>query len=226
MSSSKRVLMIGGSGRTGKLVIEELLQRHHDVTALVRNSNSVETQVQAGLKTVVGTPTNIEDVRKAFIQSKPDVIIVTLSAPRAGDSPFAANISPPRLMADSTANVVAVMKEATNSPKIVIMQAFGVGESWTNMHCVLRLLMSKSNMIYQYDDHNLVTKETKSSGEDYVFVRPARLVEGDAQDVKEWVNHGKGVPMMAAITRGTVAKFLVDAAENSSWDNSAPVITN
>lgn len=226
MSSSQRILMIGGSGRTGKLVIDELLQREHEVTTLVRNSKSVESQVKAGLKTVVGTPMDIEDVRRAFASSKPDVIVVTLSAPRAGDSPFAANISPPRLMADSTANVVAVMKEATNSPKIVIMQAFGVGESWANMHCVLRLLMSKSNMIYQYDDHNLVTKETKASGEDYVFVRPARLTEGDAQEIKEWVNNGKGVPMMAAITRGSVAKFLVDAAENKTWDNSAPVITN
>jgi hypothetical protein len=25
--------------------------------------------------------------------------------------------------------------------------------------------MKKSNMIYQYDDHNLVAKETKASGE-------------------------------------------------------------
>jgi hypothetical protein len=67
-------------------------------------------------------------------------------------------------MADSNANVVAVMKEF-RTPKIVIMQAFGVGESWPNMHWVLRLLMKKSNMIYQYDDHNLVAKETKASGE-------------------------------------------------------------
>lgn len=217
--------MIGGSGRSGKLVINEALVRNHQVTALVRNAESMVIQAQAGLKTVVGTPTKLEDVRKAFAYSKPDVVIVTLSAPRASDSPFAANISPPRLMADSTANVVAVMKEF-NTPKIVIMQAFGVGESWTQMHCVLRLLMSKSNMIYQYDDHNLAAQETRASGETYVFVRPARLVEGDAQEVKEWPEHGKGIPMMASITRESVAKFLVKAAESNSWDDGAPVITN
>jgi hypothetical protein len=37
-------------------------------------------------------------------------------------------------MADATANVVAIMKEP-RMPRIVIMQAFGVGESWPNMHC-------------------------------------------------------------------------------------------
>jgi len=225
MTSSKRVLMIGGSGRTGKLVIEELLQREHKVTALVRKLEAMQTEIEAGLAVVTGTPMNIDDVRNAFKESKPEVIIVTLSAPRAGDSPFAAVVAPPRLMADSTANVVAVMKEF-KTPKIVIMQAFGVGESWVNMHCVMQLLMKKSNMIYQYDDHNLVARETQASGETYVFVRPSRLVEGEAKEIKEYPDHGKGIPALAAISRGSVARFLVDAAENGSWDNTAPVITN
>lgn len=223
MAASKRVLIIGGSGRTGKLAIGELLGRDHKVTALIRKAESLEPK--AGLKIVVGTPTNKEDVHAAFSESNPDVVIVTLSAPRAADSPFAAVVSPPRLMANSVANVVAAMKEFSTA-KIVIMQAFGVGESWPNMHWVLRLLMKKSNMIYQYDDHNLVTKETKSSGEEYVLVRPARLEEGEAKEVKEWAEDGKGVPMMGAITRGSVAKFLAEAAEKTTWDGTAPVITN
>src|SRR5690348_1288262 len=107
MNSSKRVLIVGGSGRTGKLVISELLQRNHKVTALVRKPETMQIEMNAGLITTTGTPLNIEDVRKAFAQSTPDVVIVTLSAPRATDSPFAAVTSPPRLMADSTANVVA-----------------------------------------------------------------------------------------------------------------------
>lgn len=219
------VLIIGGSGRTGKLVIEELLHRNHRVTALVRRPEAMEDEIKAGLKTVTGTPLDLEDVRKAFIQSEPEVVVVTLSAPRASDSPFAAVVAPPRLMADSTANVITVMKEFKTS-KIVIMQAFGVGESWVNMHCVTQLLMKKSNMIYQYDDHNLVAKETKASRENFVFVRPSRLVEGEAKEIKEYPDHGRGVPVLAAITRESVAKFLVDAAEKNNWDNRAPVITN
>jgi nucleoside-diphosphate-sugar epimerase len=225
MGSSKNTLIIGGSGRTGKLVIGELLSRNHEVTALVRKPQAMENEINTGLRVVTGTPLDIRDVRTAFTQSKPDVVIVTLSAPRASDSPFAAVVTLPRLMADSTANVVAAMKEF-NTSKIVIMQAFGVGESWVNMHCVMQLLMKKSNMIYQYDDHNLVAKETKASGESYVFVRPSRLVEGDAKDIKEHPDHGRGVPVLAAITRASVAKFLVDAAEKNDWDNMAPVITN
>ncbi|KAJ8111575.1 hypothetical protein OPT61_g5862 [Boeremia exigua] len=225
MTISKRVLVIGGSGRTGRLVIEELRNHGHETTALVRNPGVMQEQVDAGLKTVTGTPMKIEDVRSAFGQSQPQVVIVTLSAPRASDSPFAATISPPRLMADSTANIVAVMKEF-KSPKIVIMQAFGVGESWVNMHCVMQLLMRKSNMIYQYDDHNLVATETKASGENYVFVRPVRLVEDEAKQVEEFSDHGRGVSLLATISRSSVAKFLVEVAEKDNWDNTAPVIAN
>lgn len=225
MASSKHVLLIGGSGRTGRLVIKELLGRDHKVYALVRKPEAMQAEIEAGLEIITGTPMKLEDVRNAFKESKPEVVIVTLSAPRASDSPFAAVIAPPRLMADATANVVAIMEEY-KTPKIVIMQAFGVGESWVNMHCVMQLLMQKSNMIYQYNDHNLVAKETKSSGKKYVFVRPSRLVEGDARQIKEYPNHGKGVSALAAISRGSVAKFLVDTAESEAWDNSAPVITN
>jgi putative NAD(P)-binding protein len=173
-----------------------------------------------------GTPLDKADIRAAFqAHHTPEAVIVTLNAPRTSESPFAALISPPRLMADCNANVVAIMKEF-NVSKIVIMQAFGVGDSWPNLHCVLRLLMKKSNMIYQYDDHNLVDKEVRASGLDYVLARPSRLKEGATQRVKVWPDAGRGVPMMAGITRTSVAHWLVDAAEGKAWDNTAPVITN
>lgn len=182
-------------------------------------------QIQLCINKQPGTPTNISDVRDVFQKQTPDAIIVTLSAPRASDSPFAAPISPPRLMADSTANVVAVMKEFQVS-KIVILQAFGVGASWDKMPCLMKALMSKSNMSYQYEDHNHTDREVRESGITYVMVRPSRLVETDAIAVREWPNDGKGVSLMGTASRKSVASFLVDATVQTKWDNSAPVITN
>lgn len=128
-------------------------------------------------------------------------------------------------MADSNANLVTAMKEF-GAKKVVIMQAFGVGASWPNMSCLLRGLMSVSNMSYQYEDHNLTDKEVRGSGVTYVMVRPSRLVENDVMTVREWPNDGKGVPLMASTSRKSVACFLVDAAVEDRWDNTAPVITN
>lgn len=154
----------------------------------------------------------------------PDAVIVTLSAPRASDSPFAAPISPPRLLTDCNTNVITAMKEY-GVRKIVILQAFGVGESWDNMSCVLQLLMGKSNMSYQYDDHNATAKVVRESGLDYVFVWPSRLVETNEKDVKVWPKNGTGVPLMATTSRIGVAQFLVEAVESEMWDRSAAVIT-
>jgi nucleoside-diphosphate-sugar epimerase len=235
-----RFLVIGGSGRTGKLVINELLEKGHKVTALVRKSAALEERsgldIVQGMRFLpphltisthwyIGTPLDISDVRKAVIQSIPDVVIVTLSALRETDSPFAKPISPPRMMADSSANVVKVMKEF-EVQKMVVLQSFGTGDSWANMPCAMRLLMSKSNMIYSYDDHNAAEKEVRDSGVTFVFVRPSRLVESEVTEVKEWPNNGKGVGLMGSASRISVARFLVDAALDTKWDNTAPVITN
>ncbi|KAJ5678792.1 hypothetical protein N7462_007036 [Penicillium macrosclerotiorum] len=217
------VLIIGGSGRTGKLVIAELLRRGHEVTALVRDPHSVKNFDR--LKIVQGTPTEIADVRKAISSPVPDAVIVTLNAPRATDSPFAAPIAPPRLMADSNANLVKAMKEY-GILKLVILQAFGVGASWAHMSWLLRGLMSKSNMRYQYDDHNQTDQEVRASGVTYVLVRPARLVENEVTAIREWPHDGQGVPLMASASRNSVACFLVDAAIQTKWDNTTPVITN
>lgn len=174
---------------------------------------------------MTGTPTNMSDMREAFKQNTPEVVIVTLSAPRTSDSPFAAVISPPRLMADSNANVVAAMKQFGVS-KAVVLQAFGVGDSWSNMPWILQLLMSKSNMRHQYEDHNNTDREIRASGVTFVFVRPSRLVESDVLKIREWPGDGRGVSMMASCSRKSVAHFLIDAATESKWDNTAPVITN
>ncbi|KAL4930298.1 uncharacterized protein BDV17DRAFT_259347 [Aspergillus undulatus] len=220
-------LVIGGSGRCGKLVIDELLRRGHKVAALARNPVALGDP-RPGLTIIKGTPTSLTDVRRSFTPL-PDIILVTLSAPRASDSPFAPPVSPPDLMASCNENIITAMKEF-GVRKILILQALGVGVSWGNMHCLLQLLMGKSNMRFQYDDHNAVERVVRESGMDYVFVRPARLIEDETgvegDKVKVWPENGGKVPLMASARRTGVARFMVDAAERNEWDNQAPVITD
>ena len=61
----------------------------------------------------------------------------------------------------------------------------------------------------------------------YVLVRPTRLVEGDGEEGREaaMVFGGNGtVGVLETISRGAVARFLVDAAERGDWDWKAPII--
>lgn len=222
-----RILIIGGNGRTGKLVLDAALARGHTVTALVRNPSSLSPR--SGLTIVEGTPLKVSDLERAFDGAKDDpitAVIVTLNAARVSDNPWAAVASPPRLMADSNANCVSVMRRH-GLRKIVILSAFGVADSWPNLNWLLRLTISKSNMTHQFEDHGLVDKEIKESGMDYVLARPVMLKEGDAKPVVLHGNKGdKGVGLTSGVTRKSVAEFLVDAAEKSDWDRTTPVLTN
>ncbi len=48
-----RVTVIGGSGRTGKLVVEQLLKRKHAVIATIRNPRHMAEMVKLGAETVL-----------------------------------------------------------------------------------------------------------------------------------------------------------------------------
>lgn len=138
-----QILILGGSGRTGQLIISEALARGHSITALVRNPSSFScpepstpgTSTSTGeggaaaaaatisshpnLTLVRGTPLDPADVDSAFVAgpAPTQAVVVALNARRASDSPFAAphpTDTPARMMADSVANVRATMRQHRN----------------------------------------------------------------------------------------------------------------
>ncbi|EMR68586.1 putative nad-dependent epimerase dehydratase protein [Eutypa lata UCREL1] len=133
-----QILILGGSGRTGQLIISEALARGHGVTALVRNPSSFScpdpsvpvsaaSTTKKGTATAVptisshpnltlvrGTPLSAPDMDGAFIAAPTptEAVVVALNARRVSDSPFSAPSpdTPPRMMADSVANARAAMR--------------------------------------------------------------------------------------------------------------------
>lgn len=203
------------------------------------------------LTTITGSPLNKSDISTALSASRGpvDVVITTLNPRRASDSPFAAvdpTDSPPRMMADSMLSVLAAvdeyMKKSNGNsngkkPKIIALSALGAGSSAPQANCLLRLMFRKTNMVYTYEDHDAVEdelvrqrKEQGAKALPYVIVRPTRLVEGGdeeddgaAKEAKVFEGNGT-VGMMETISRGAVARFLVDAAGRTEWDFKAPII--
>lgn len=173
-----------------------------------------------------GTPLSREDIEASFlVPTRPDAVIVTLNSARASDSPFAVSIAPRRMMADSHANVTAVMQQHGVS-KIVTMSAFGVADSDPNVFCAIRAVLRKTNMKFQFEDHDFVDEEMKQSGANFVLVRPAMLTEGENLPVRIFGNSGEGAGWIPKISRKSVAHFILDACETGTWDRQTPVIAN
>ncbi|KAF4995261.1 hypothetical protein FGRMN_5226 [Fusarium graminum] len=211
-------LIIGGTGRNGSLALQEALARGHTVTALIRNTASTKISTHSNLTLVQGTPTSRSDISKALVTPKsPQVIVTALAQVRVTESPFAA-LHPdttPDFMAVSMSALLAAITQANlpSIPKIVVNSAQGTGTSWRSMNLPGKLLFSHGSMGIGLKDHNEVDLLVRESGLHFVLARPVMLAEGEARSVKVWTDDGKGCAWMPKITRKSVGKWLVDAAE-------------
>lgn len=216
------LLILGASGRTGKLAVADALDRGHTVTALVRKASSLE--VRNGLTIVQGTPEKQEDVEQAVAAKKVDVALVLLNAARESDSPFAKPATPEFFLRDCVRNLTAAMQ---HKGRVVIMSVFGIGSSWKQSSFLLKGMFRFTNMRVQMVDHKEVDKEIRQQeGIDWTLVRPPMLKEGDALPVKEFGEFGEGVGLLSGITRASVARFMVEEAEQSRHRKQAVVIAN
>ncbi|KAK0728740.1 NAD-dependent epimerase/dehydratase-like protein [Lasiosphaeria miniovina] len=241
-----QILILGATGRTGSLVLLEALRRGHSVTALVRTPPALDTVTsalpdaqKANLTVVRGSPLDTSDVSNAVnTASKANtqlVVISALNSRRTSESPWAPphpTDSPPRMMADSVANVLSALKSQAESagafpkPKVIHVSAIGVGVSTANAPWLLRTLISRTNVKLTYDDHAAVEDELKAAGEGvgWVVLRPARLTDDVGSSPRVWSAEKGSIGMLGKCSRGAVAKFALDAAEGSEWDGKDPII--
>ena len=215
-----RILVIGGNGQTGRLVIDEALQRGHKITALIRNPSALPAM--EGLNIVKGTPvepSNIESAFNAVQGDLPTAVIVTLSSPKEKGA---------RVISLTHENLIAAMKRHGVS-KIATLSSFGVGSSLANITFMMKWAISNTSLKYSFVDHNDVDEMLKKSELKFVLLRPARLTMGKKAPVHFLGDDGKGLGIFAGlggISRASVAACLVDAVEKSTWDRSTPVISN
>ncbi|CAG9996927.1 unnamed protein product [Clonostachys byssicola] len=225
-----RFFIIGGSGRTGQLVVDEALKKGHQVTALVRKSGSLSER--EGLSISLGSPANEADISNAIASSPSaiDAVLVTLSARRLTDSPFSAPDpnSPPDFMTICVKNTLSAMRAAAQPiPKIVVMSSVGTAESIKGVNFLMRMVFTHTNMRFSRADHEGVDRELRAARDiKTVEVRPWMLTETEAAEVKVYPDDGTGSGFMPKISRSSVAQFMVEAAEGSQYDGGAPVISN
>lgn len=89
----------------------------------------------------------------------------------------------------------------------------------------LRAVLNHSTMKIAIKDHNNMDELIRNSGVPFVFARAARLTEGPAEAVRIWPDNGQGCGWNAAISRASLAAWMIKAAEVSEWDGRSPVLT-
>lgn len=217
---SHKILLLGATGRTGRLVIEEALAQGHQVVALVRRPEALALQT-SGLAVIGGNPSSADDVRRALQGC--DAVISTLNNNRASDAPWAKPVSPPGFMSGVMRHVVAAM-QAQQVRRLAVLTAAGAGDSFADVPWLFRVLIRKTNLGHTYRDHDEQELVVMSSGLEWTVARPVGLHDGPPKGSLVRSTRGDPKPAMR-ISRRTVARFLVDALSDPALVAKAPVLS-
>jgi putative NADH-flavin reductase len=214
-----KILILGISGRTGRLVAEEALKRKHTVAGIVRNPGNLNLK---GAEIIAGSPYDIETVRKAMEGC--DAVISTLSLVPSSHGLFKKITTPLDSMSVSLGNTVTVMREK-GIRRIVLMTAAGVGDSANMLPAFFKFLIKISKIRFSFADHERQEKILVSSDLDWTIVRPVGLNDKDNNLITLTDTDGTG-KLKSMISRNAVAHFILCCIENGQFIRQMPVISN
>ncbi|HEX7760093.1 MAG TPA: NAD(P)-binding oxidoreductase [Caulobacteraceae bacterium] len=196
-----KITVLGATGATGRLVVEQALGREHEVVAYVRRSDGSEGH--PGLRVVVGELTNTDLLSAAITDA--DAVICCLGTHERK------NVD---LMQQSLPLIVQAMKHAGRK-RLVLMSAYGVGETARTASLVPRIAY-KTLVASVYQDKERSEAALPQSGLDLTRIYPVVLTDDSLSESVEvrpmpMVTKVKGLPK---VSRANVAKAILDAAED------------
>ncbi|MEI7724678.1 MAG: NAD(P)H-binding protein [Bacteroidota bacterium] len=202
-----KILVLGATGRTGKLFAKLATGQNHQVTAIIRNKKDA---ILPKVNYIEGLPTDEQLLTRAL--QGMDAVVVSLNINRTSDNPFAKVVSPLTLISDSVKALIPAM-EKNHVKRIITVSASGVGDSWNHMFLVVRWLIRYSNIWKAYEDHDRQEQIVRQSGLDWTIVRPVMLNDKDSDEYTAVV----GKPTGGSISRKAVAKFILDSLESEKY---------
>ncbi|MEO6850691.1 MAG: NAD(P)H-binding protein [Mucilaginibacter sp.] len=214
------ILILGPTGRTGRLVVDEALKRGHKVSVLVSHEYRLKTDPKL-LDVHEGTPLNIYTLSESMQGC--DAILSTLNISRTSDFPWAALRTGQDFLSLSMNNILeAAAKQQVK--RIIIATTWGVGETRKYLPFWFKWLIDHSNMRFTYQDHTKAEEMLKNSDMDFTAIQPVKLTDGNEEkQVKVSINN---TPKPSrTISRQNVARFMLDLLENDLYHRECPVIS-
>jgi len=214
------ILVLGPTGRTGRLVVDEALKRGHKVSVVVSHEYRLKTDPKL-LDVHEGTTLNKYTLAEAMKGC--DAIISTLNISRTSDFPWADLRTSEDFLSVSMKNILEAAAEQ-HVRRIIITTAWGVGDSWKDIPFWFRWLVNQSNIQYAYYDHERQEELLVNSDTDWTIVRPTWLT--DSLKEKKVIISLNNKPRPAlTISRLNVARVLLDILEKGLYIKEFPAIS-
>lgn len=203
-----KILLLGATGRTGKLILQEAIDAGHAVTCLARQSERIPKH--DAVTAIEGDPTNQVDLVKALEGC--DAVISSLNVSRTSDFPWSKLRTPEDFLSKTMKLIISVAKEK-HVKRLVICSAWGVAETKDDLPVWFKWMIDNSNIGKAYADHERQEQLLETSTLDWTIVRPVGLTNSKRKQevIETYDNNPK--PTLT-ISRQSLALYLVNCLKN------------
>jgi putative NADH-flavin reductase len=204
-----KILVLGATGGTGRLIVRDAVAKGHSAVALVRSTARAELP---GAELIEGDARN-----EATIAHAMDGCDAVVSALGTGMGRRKVDL----LTVATRAMITAMTRHGVR--RLVCISALGVGDSRGHGGFVFDRLFQPLLLSQAYKDKNRQEAAVRASSLDWVVVRPAMLTDEPARGSVRAVTDLAGVNG-GKVARADVARFVVDQLTTDTWLRRTPVI--
>jgi len=207
-----KILVLGATGGTGRLIVKEALARGFSVRVLARST--AKASGLEGAEVFIGDARD-EAVLRNALEGR-DAVVSALGTPV---SPF----KEVALLSSATSALVNAMK-AAGASRLVCITGIGAGDSAGHGGFVFDRLILPALLHKVYADKNRQEAIVRDSGLDWVLVRPSVLNDKPPRNEIRALTDLSGFHG-GTIARADVANFVLDQMRTDTWLGRSPLIT-
>lgn len=209
----KRVLVVGGTGGTGRELIAEALARGLEVTALVRSPARLE---DLGPRiTVITGDVRDETAIDAAMRGQ-DAVVSALGHRRYHD--------PRGVLSRGTASILRGM-ERHDVPRFIGVTSLGIGDSAGRLGLGYSLIVIPLVLPIYFSDKARQERVIAASDRDWVIVRPGLLTGGARRGRIRHPHGAVDYVVSPRIPRADVAAFMLDQLASDAHLGTAVGVT-
>jgi putative NADH-flavin reductase len=208
-----KLLIIGGTGGTGKELIEQALEEGHDLTVLVRNPDRLKIS-HSNLHVVKGNVLNFDNVQE--VVKRQDAVLSAL-----GHKKFFIKTT---ILSRGTENIIEAM-QTHNLTRLICITSLGINDSRFKLGLYYTLFVIPFIAFFYFLDKSKQEKIIKNSGLNWTIVRPGQLTYGKRHGVYK---HGSNVGsyiLTKTISRADVAHFMLNQLNDVTYLRKAVGVT-
>ena len=208
-----KLLIVGGTGGTGKELIEQALEQGHRLTALVRNPDRVKTS-HPNLQVVKGDILDFNIVQD--VVEGQDAVLSAL-----GHKKFFVRTT---ILSSGTKNIIGAMQKH-NVSRFICITSLGINESRFKLGLYYTLFVIPFIVFFYFLDKSKQEKLIKESKLSWTIIRPGQLTNGKKRGVyKHGPNVGSYI-LTKMISRADVAHFMLSQLNDITYFGKAVGVT-